>query len=199
MTYDVNLGIGLATGMAYHAPANTALPAYPGEELAADWVEIGAVAEDGISWATAQERTPLRNWAKEIERMMASDETASVEAPFIHTTAETLKTLFGEDAVTVDESTADHGNLVSVDVGPDSMPNGEAFLFLMKDGDDLIMLGTTKGFVTAVGDVDFAPDSAITWTGTISAKSWKFMKESFPNRGDQRSNDEEEEDEDPNG
>ena len=34
---DVNLGAGMATGMFFTAPAGTALPAYPSEELAADW------------------------------------------------------------------------------------------------------------------------------------------------------------------
>lgn len=194
MTHDVNLGIGLASGMAYHAPAGTALPAYPGEELSEAWVEIGAVAEDGITWGTNQDRTPLRNWAKEIERMMAADGDSTVEVPFIYTTAETLTTLFGTGAVTVSEHDAEHGDLVSVEVGPESMPGGEAFLFLMKDDDDLMMLGTTKGFVTSVSDVDFAPNSAITWTGTISAKYWTFMKEAFLTRDGQRGADDEEED-----
>lgn len=174
--YDVNLGIGLATGMAFHAPQGTALPDYPGQELSSDWVEIGHVSEDGISFGPNRELEPLRNWAKEIERLMAADGDETVEAPFITNTAETLKTLFGEDAVTVTEADSNHGNLIKLEVSPDYMPDGEAFLFLMKDGDDLIMLGTTKGFVTSVGDVDFAPDGAITWTATISAHDWTYMK-----------------------
>lgn len=176
MTYNVNLGIGLATGMAYHAPQGTALPSYPGEELAEAWEEIGAISEDGITWGLNQDRTPLRNWAKEIERMMSADGDSTIEAPFIYTTEETLKTLFGEDAVVVTAATAEHGKVISIEIGPDAMPDGEAFLFLMKDGDDLMMVGTTKGFVTSVADVAFAPNAAITWNGTISAKSWTFKK-----------------------
>ena len=176
MTNDVNLGIGLATGMAYHAPQGTALPAYPGEELSSDWVEIGAVSEDGISWGLNQSRTPLRNWAKEIERLMAADGDSTIESPFIHTTEETLKTLFGEDAVEVTEATTEHGKIISVEIGPDAMPDGEAFLFLMKDGDDLMMVGTSKGFITEVADVAFSPTEAITWTATISSKAWTFKK-----------------------
>ena len=58
MTHDVNLGIGLATGMAFHAPAGTALPTYPGETLAEAWQEIGAVSEDGISYGMNHSMTP---------------------------------------------------------------------------------------------------------------------------------------------
>lgn len=175
-TYSANLGIGLATGMAYVAPIDTALPAYPGEALAADWVEIGAISEDGISLSPNRDLTPLRNWAKEIERLMSSDGDETVEAPFLYTNEETLKLLFGEDAVTVTAADATHGKVVSVDIDPTIMPDGMAFLFLMKDGDDLMMLGTSRGFITSVSDVSFSPTQAIIWTATISAKSWTFAK-----------------------
>lgn len=176
-TYDVNMGIGNELGMAYHAPEGTALPAYPGEELAAAWEEIGAVSEDGISYGMNHSLEPLRNWAKQIERLMAADGDATVTAPFIDTTESTLKTLFGEDNITVTAATADHGKLISVDIGPDTQTGAEAFLFLMKDGDDMIMIGTTRGFVTEVADIDFAPNDAITWEATISSKSWTVMKD----------------------
>ena len=46
----VNLGIGLATGMFYTAPAGTTLPAYPSASLTS-WTEVGAVSADGITWS----------------------------------------------------------------------------------------------------------------------------------------------------
>ena len=119
----------------------------------------------------------LRNWAKQIERLIAADGDATVKAPFIDTTEDTLKTLFGEDNVTVTAATQTHGKLISVDIGPDTMTDAEAFLFLMKDGDDMIMIGTTRGFITEVGDIDFKPNDAITWDATISSKSWTVMKD----------------------
>lgn len=176
-TFDVNLGIGNASGMAFHAPAGTALPTYPGETLAADWEEIGAVSEDGISYGLNYSFDAIRNWAKEIERMKAADGDATVKAPFIDTTESTLKTLFGSSNVTVTAATQAHGKLISVEIGPDTQADAEAFLFLMKDGDDMIMVGTTRGFISAVDDIDFGPDDAITWNATISSKSWVVMKD----------------------
>lgn len=177
MTNSVNLGIGNETGMAYHAPAGTALPTYPGEALAEAWKEIGAVSEDGISYGMNHSFDTLRNWGKQIERLIAADGDATVEAPFIDTTEDTLKTLFGSDNVTVTAATQTHGKLISVDIGPDTMTDAEAFLFLMKDGDDMLMVGTSRGFITEVADIDFKPDDAITWTATISSKSWTVMKD----------------------
>ena len=177
MTHDVNMGVGLATGMAFHAPAGTALPAYPGAVLDDAWKEIGAVSEDGISYGMNHSMTPLRNWAKEIERLMAADGDATIKAPFMDTTKETLETLFGAENVVTSEATTEHGKLISITIGPDTMPDAEAFLFLMKDGDDMIMIGSSRATVTAVDDISFAPNSAIIWNATISAKDWTIVKD----------------------
>ena len=177
MTQDVNLGVGLATGMAFHAPAGTTLPAYPGEQLSEAWKEIGAVSEDGISYGMNHSMTPLRNWAREIERLLAADGDATIKAPFMDTTKETLETLFGSENVVTTEATNEHGDLISITIGPDTMPNAEAFLFLMKDGDDMIMIGSSRATVTAVDDIAFAPNSAIIWNATISSKDWTIVKD----------------------
>lgn len=174
---NVNLGIGLATGMFYTAPAGTALPAYPSDTLGADWSEVGAVTADGITWSTGKDSDPLRNWAKEVERLIASDEGGTVTAPLMYTGEDTLKTIFGSSNVTVTAADSDHGKLVSVDVGPGVSASPAAFLFLMKDGDDMLMLGTTKGIVREVGDISFAPTEGITWEATIEAATWTFMKD----------------------
>lgn len=177
MTHDVNLGIGLATGMAFHAPAGTALPAYPGAELDEAWKEIGAVSEDGISYGMNHSLTPLRNWAKEIERLMSADGDATIKAPFMDTTKETLETIFGAENVVTTAATSSHGALISITIGPDTMPDAEAFLFLMKDGDDMIMIGSERAHVTAVDDITFAPNNAIIWNATISSKAWTIVKD----------------------
>lgn len=173
---NVNLGIGLATGMFYTAPVDTALPTYPGETLAADWVEVGAVTADGITWATGKDSEPLRNWAKEVERLIASDEGGTVSAPLMYTTQKTLETIFGADNVTHTAADSSHGDIISVTVAPGVSSAPAAFLFLMKDGDDLLMIGTEHGIVREVDDITFSPTEAITWSATIEAASWTFAK-----------------------
>ena len=174
---NVNLGIGLATGMFYTAPAGTALPSSPMDTLAADWTEVGAVTSDGITWSTGKDSEPLRNWAKEVERLVSSDEGGTVQAPLMYTTAETLKLIFGASNVTEVAATATNGNITSVTVAPGVSASPAAYLFLMKDGDDMIMLGTSKGIVRDVDDVAFSPTEAIVWTATIEAASWTLTKD----------------------
>ena len=175
---NVNLGIGLATGMFYTAAAGTALPAYPGDSTGlASWDEVGAVTADGITWSTGKDSDPLRNWAKEVERLIASDEGGTVQAPLMYTTQDTLETIFGASNVTTSAASSSHGALTSVTVAPGVSSSPAGFLFIMKDGDDMLMLGTTKGIVRDVDDISFSPTEAITWTATIEAASWTFMKD----------------------
>lgn len=176
-TNNVNLGIGLATGMVFMADAGTVLPSSPLETLSADWKSIGAITADGITWATGKDSEPLRNWAKETERLTASDEGGTVVAPLMYTNEDTLKAIFGSDNVTVTAADSTHGNLVSVTVAPGVSASPKAFLFLMKDGDDTMLVGTSKGIVREVGDISFSPTEAIVWEATIEAASWTFVKD----------------------
>lgn len=176
-TNNTNMGVGRATGMAYRAPEGTALPATPSATLDAAWEEIGGVGEDGITWGTGKDATPLKNWAKKIVRVISSDESGSVKVPFIDTTEDSLKTVFGDDNVTVTAATAEHGKVVSVTVEPGVSAPPAAYLFLMKDGDDLLMLGTSSGTITELDDVSFAPGDAISWNSTIESDSWTFAKD----------------------
>lgn len=174
---NVNLGVGAATGMFFHATSGTALPAYPTETLGAGWKEVGYIAEDGITWHHGRSAEPLKDWSNSIRRQLQNDATGTVSAPIISTTNEVLSTLFGASNVTTAAATTAHGVLDSVEVEEGVMSGEEAFLFLMKDGDDTMMLGTTKGFITSLDDVSFAPGSVITWSATVSADSWTFMKD----------------------
>lgn len=173
---NVNLGIGLATGMFYTATAGTALPTSGADSLTS-WTEVGAITADGITWATGKDSEPLRNWAKEVERLVASDEGGTVSAPIMYTNQKVLETIFGADNVSVTNATTEHGNVVSVTVEPGVSAPSAAFLFVMKDGDDMIFLGTSKGVVREVDDVTFSPTEAITWTATIEAASWTLIKD----------------------
>lgn len=177
MNNTVNLGIGNATGMFYHAPENTALPSSPYDTLAAAWVAVGDVSSDGITFSSAHEFDTIKNWANKIKRLLPSDESETVVAPIIETTEETMKTLFGAGNVQVTPATNTHGKLITIDTSPTNTPTAEAFLFLMKDGDDMIMIGTTSGFVTSVGEVTFAPGEAITWEATVSTDKFVVIKD----------------------
>ena len=160
---DVKLGLGLATGMFYHAPAGTALPTDPTAAVPAAWTHVGDVTNDGITLAMEKSVENLRNWANVIKRVIMTEHAETIQAPIMDTTEEALKTVVGEDNVTTAT------NIITVNLSAASLPDEEAFLFVMKDGDDMMMIGCTNGQVTAVDNVTFAPGAAINWVPTITA------------------------------
>lgn len=172
---DVNFGTGYATGMFYHAVESTALPTYPTDTLSNAWKEVGYISGDGITFSPAIASEQLKDWSKTIRRMTPSEDSPTVQAPIISTTAESLKTLFGP--VTAGAASSAHGATSAVTITANTMTDAEAFLFIGKDGDDTFMLGTTKGYVSTVDDITFVPGEAITWNATITADEWTFMKD----------------------
>ena len=60
------------------------------------------------------------------------------------------------------------GKLIQVNLSDGKLPEAEAFLWIMKDGDAMIAIGCERGQVTATENVSFAPGGAINWTPTIT-------------------------------
>ena len=169
---NVLVGAGLATGMFFTAPKGTALPAYPGETLGAGWTEVGAITEDGITLSLPNGDV-IRNWALVAERKI-NTENGQITAPIMYTTKKVLETLFGSNNVTHVAANSSHGNLDGVELAPDVSAEPAAFLFLMKDGDKLAMLGSSDALITEIGDVSFTPSEGATWEATIDG-TWTFM------------------------
>jgi hypothetical protein len=149
--------------MFYHAPAGTALPTDPTAAIPSTWTHVGDVSEAGITLATDKSVTNLKNWANKIKRAIMTDHSETIQSPLMDTTAEVLKVVLGEDNVTESSTT------VTANLSASDLPAQEAFLWVMKDGDDMMMLGCSYGQVTAVDNVSFAPGGAINWTPTITA------------------------------
>lgn len=177
MKNEVILGAGNATGMFYHAPAGTALPESPFATLDKAWELAGDVTSDGISLTLDRTTEDIKNWANVTKRTILTDHAESIQAPIMDTTEESLKTIFGEENVTVTAATKDHGALVTVKLSATDLPAPEAYLFLMKDGDTGVMIGCTKGQIDSIGDVSFTPGAGITWQATFKGleEGWKMV------------------------
>lgn len=237
---NAKLGIGLATGMAFHAPAGTSLPTYPtdiigdngdgtstdnftatsaqvsftlgesanailsftidgveqdpddysvsgttvtwagttlvgGEKIVITyyvgaWRMIGDVTHDGISVTTDKSVNNIRNWANVIKRSTLSEHTETVQVPIMDTTEESLKVVVGSANVTVTPASGTHGKTIDCDLSAGSLPSPEAFIFIMKDGDDVMAVGMSNGQITAVDATTFTPENTINWTPTITAQ-----------------------------
>ena len=167
---DVKLGTGLATGMFFHAPADTALPTDPTATLDAAWTHVGDVSDAGITLELSKSTTNLRNWANAVKRVIMTEHSETIQAPIMDTTEESLKTVVGADNVSVSN------NVITVNLSAGALPPEEAFLWVMKDGDDMMMIGCSRGQVSSVDNVTFSPGDPIRWTPTITAMGEEGFK-----------------------
>jgi len=167
---EVQLGGGYASGMFYTAAAGTALPSFPLDSLSS-WTEVGDIDADGITF-TPRDSETLKNWAGQPKRVIPGSDPATVQAKVMDTTEASLKAIFGEDNITVTAASSTHGKLIQFNM--DSKPEPAAYLFIMKDGDDMKILGTSNGLISELGDVAFKNDEAIEWDITIQG-DWTLI------------------------
>ena len=136
------------------------------------WINCGYIGEDGVEYGNIRNDEYVRDWARQIVRTKPGEDPQTAKAPLISTDESSLKTVFGDDAVTVIPANSQHGKLVIVDTKKTPAP--AAYLFVGRDGDDSFMLGTTKGYAGTLDDVILVATDAITWNVTIAAAD-KFI------------------------
>ena len=158
-------------GMFFTAPKGTALPSTPGTAPGAAWKEVGAIDADGISLKLPSGEV-IKNWANIAERKI-NTENGVISGNIMYTTKTVFETLFGEDNVSYEAASASHGNITSVELSPDVSAEPAAYLFLVKDGNKLVSIGTTNGLITDIADVAFNPTTAVVWNPSIDG-TWKI-------------------------
>lgn len=169
---EVLVAAGKATGMFYKAPKGTAAPETPGTTPGSAWVLAGDISEDGISLKLPSGDV-LRNWALVAKRKI-NTENGVISAPIMDTTKTVFETLFGASNVASVAANSAHGNLTSVELTPDVSAGPAAYLFLMKDGDSLVMIGSSSALITEISDAAFSPSQAVNWGASIDG-NWTIM------------------------
>jgi hypothetical protein len=120
--------------------------------------------------------TEIKDWSGATVRKVLESFDGTLSWTMISTNEGALSIAFGSGHVTTSAATTTHGAQVQAALGA-YLPEEQAWVFLMKDGDDMIMIGTTRGFISELGEVAFQPDAAITWNPTITADKWTIAKD----------------------
>lgn len=178
---EVNIAVGNSkgTGMFFHAPYNAAapndMPATGAAVLAlvsgsgSAWKIAGIVSEDGPSWTPFGSMEAIRAWDLSVVRNTET-EKGTMTVPVISTDAESMKTVFGANAVSATAT----GFTVDASNGPQN--EEESFVLYGKDGSDDLIWTCEHGTVTEVSEVGMTPTGALIWTITITG-GWKFTKD----------------------
>lgn len=179
---EINVAVGNenASGMFFHAPYNSespnAMPTSSADVVALvgegkPWKIAGAISEDGPSWTPYGSTESIRLWDLSVARMVET-EKGSMTVPVISTNTESMKTVFGGDAV----GEQNKGFIVDASNGPKNKE--ESYVLYGKDGDDCLIWTCAHGMVTNIAEVGLTPTGALIWNITITG-GWKFCKESL--------------------
>ena len=177
----VNIAVGNenASGMFFHAPYDPTdpetMPTTGAGVLAlvastaSAWKIAGAISEDGPSWTPFGSTDGIRLWDLSIARMVET-EKGTMSVPVISTDEESMRTVFGTDAV----ATTATGFTVDASDGPKNAE--ESFVLYGKDGGDDLIWTCQHGMVTEIAEVGLTPTGALVWNITITG-GWKFTKD----------------------
>ena len=168
-TNAVNVGKGQASGMFYVAAAGTAIPTTL-STLPTGWTEAGFISEDGMELQLSRDVEDIKDWSNTIRRTILTDHDEKASGACISTTATALAELFGASNVT-----AGTGNFV-VNLSAADLPPVKAYLFIMKDGDDMMCFGCSTGQISVSDNVSFSAGDGIAWPFEITAQGTAGMQ-----------------------
>lgn len=156
------------TGAVAVAPVDTELPKTAREKLDdAVWESGGYVGDAGIAISTNKGTTVIKDWSQGTVRKALSDFDGTISVPFLQIDEFAAKRLVGKNNAVFAEANAQHGNMPTIDLGPD-MPEIEAYCFSMKDGDSRIRVVVPRGQITNIDAINFVPNAANSWPGTLA-------------------------------
>ena len=160
------------TGAIKHAPKGTAIPALTDITKAAVTLNQAFtgdeyVSQDGLTLASSMSTTEIKDWSGATVRKVLESFDGTLSWTMISTNAGALAIAFGADHVTTAAATTAHGAQVQAALGA-YLPEEQAWVFLMKDGDARIVIAVPDGQITEVGEVTFASNAAVGWQVTLS-------------------------------
>lgn len=168
-TNAVNIGKGQASGMFFAAVAGTAIPTTL-NSIPAAWKEVGFISEDGMELQLSRDIEDIKDWSNTIRRTILTDHDEKASGSCISTTKEALTELFGSSNV------AESSGVITVSLSASDLPPVKAYLFVMKDGDDMMCFGCSNGQISVSDNVSFTAGEGIAWPFEITAQGSAGMQ-----------------------
>ena len=173
-TKDVRIGAPeqKVTGAIKRAPVGTTLPTL--SSIGAGGVTLDSafkgnfyVSEDGLTLAPNMSSVDIRDWSGAVVRKVLESFDGTLSWSLICWDEDSLGAAFGDENITTEDATANHGNQVAVKLGA-RLQKEKSWVFLMKDGDARIVIVVPKGQITEIGEIQFISNGAISTPVTLS-------------------------------
>lgn len=160
------------TGAIKRAPLGTAIPTLAsikksGVTINSAFAGDEYVSEDGLTLSPNMSTADVKDWSGATVRKLLDSFDGQLSWTMISTNKNALGIAFGDANVTFVTASTDHGGQTMAALGA-YLPEEQAWVFLMKDGDARVVIAVPDGQITNVGEVSFKSNEAIAWPVTLS-------------------------------
>ena len=162
----------LTTGAIMCAPVGTELPDLDdikpsGVTIGEDFEDAGYANEDGVTLTPDMSTNSIKEWGGAVVRTVLEEFNGTIAFTLIQTDETAFKMAFGDDNVTAQAATAEHGNQLKAGIGA-TLPDAKAWVFKMKDGAARMLICLPNAQVTTLDEVTFNATDPIGWAITLS-------------------------------
>ncbi len=161
----VSTGKPKVGGAVYRAPLGTTLPTDATTALAEAFVSLGYCSEDGLTNENTAESEDIKAWGGAIVNSSQTEKSDTFATTLIESmNPNVLKTVYGDDHVTVDES----GN-IAIEASLDEAESSVWVIDMLLKGKKKKRIVIPSGKITELGEITYKDDEAIGYEITISA------------------------------
>ncbi|WP_276814029.1 phage tail protein [Faecalibaculum rodentium] len=152
-------------GAVFKAPLGTALPTDATSALPEAWIQLGYVADSGVTNTISIESANQKAWGGDVVLNGQTSKTDEIKFKLIESlNPEVLKVVFGEDNVS---GSLEDG--ITVHCKP-LQTEAHAFVFdMIQKGGILKRIVVPEATVTAIGDIVYKDDEAVGYDLTMGA------------------------------
>ena len=159
----------MATGGVSIGPLGAALPTDATTALGAALKSAGYIGESGLTESADRSTEKVKAWGGDVVKVVQTDFSTTYTFTFLETlNADVLRTVYGDQNVTVTPASSSKGSLYAVKINADTLPH-KSFVFDMRDGDARIRIVVPDGQITEVGEITYSDAEVVGYSVTVEA------------------------------